>query len=64
MAIARRTWLFADTVRGANASTSLCSLVQTARVNELEPPVYLRRLFDWLPAAQSVTDFEALLPWN
>jgi hypothetical protein len=25
---------------------------------------HLRRLFAELPAAQSVADFEALLPWN
>jgi transposase len=60
----RRNWLFADTVKGAKASASLYSLVQTARANELEPYAYLRRLFQPLPAAQNVADFEALLPWN
>ncbi|MGO9595970.1 MAG: IS66 family transposase [Steroidobacteraceae bacterium] len=63
-ALGRRNWLFADTVKGAKASASLYSLVQTARANELEPYAYLRRLFEQLPAAQSVADFEALLPWN
>ena len=63
-ALGRRNWLFADTVKGAKASASLYSLVQTARANELEPYAYLRRLFAELPAAQSVADFEALLPWN
>jgi hypothetical protein len=37
--------------------------MQTARANELEPYAYLRRLFEQLPAAQSVADFEALLPF-
>jgi len=63
-ALGRRNWLFADTINGAKASASLYSLVQTARANELEPYAYLRRLFAELPAAQSVADFEALLPWN
>jgi len=63
-ALGRRNWLFADTVKGAKASASLYSLVQTARANELEPYAYLCRLFDHLPAAQCVADFEALLPWN
>lgn len=63
-ALGRRNWLFADTVKGAKASASLYSLVQTARANELEPYAYLCRLFDQLPAAQCVADFEALLPWN
>jgi transposase len=63
-ALGRRNWLFADTVNGAKASASLYSLVQTARANELEPYAYLCRLFDQLPAAKYVEDFEALLPWN
>lgn len=60
----RSNWLFSDTVRGAKDSASLYSLVQSARANELEPYAYLRRLFVELPAAQSVADFEALLPWR
>ena len=38
-----RTWLFADTVKGAKASAALCSIVSTARANGLEPDAYLRR---------------------
>jgi hypothetical protein len=60
----RNNWLFSDTVCGAKASASLYSLVRTGRANDLEPYAYLRRLFTDLPAAQSVADFEALLPWN
>ena len=60
----RRNWLFADTVSGAKASAHLYSLVQTARANELEPYAYLCRLFKELPAAQSVADIEALLPFR
>lgn len=53
-----------DTVNGAKASASLYSLVQTARAKELEPYAYLQRLFAELPAARSVADFEALLPFS
>jgi len=63
-ALGRRNWLFADTVNGAKASASLYSLVQTARANELEPYAYLRRLFAELPAAQTVEQIEALLPFQ
>jgi transposase len=63
-ALGRRNWLFADTISGAKASAHLYSLVQTARANELEPYAYLRRLFTELPAAQSVADIEALLPFR
>jgi len=50
--------------RRAQASASLYSLVQSARANELEPYAYLRRLFAELPAAKSIEDFEALLPFG
>jgi transposase len=63
-ALGRRNWLFADTVSGARASAHMYSLVQTARANDLEPYAYLCHLFAELPAAQTVEQIEALLPWN
>jgi transposase len=62
-ALGRRNWLFADTVNGAKASATLYSLVETAKGNGLEPYAYLRRLFERLPTATTVSDFEALLPF-
>ncbi len=55
--------MFADTVTGAKASATLYSLVETAKANGLEPYAYLRRLFEQLPHAKTVSDFEALLPF-
>ncbi len=61
-AVGRKNWLFADTVRGAEASANLYSLVETAKANGLEPWAYLERVFQRLPAAQTLEDVEALLP--
>jgi transposase len=63
-ALGRKNWLFADTVNGAKASAVLYSLVETAKANGLEPYAYLKNLFEQLPLAQTVEDFEALLPIN
>ena len=63
-ALGRRNWLFSSTVKGAQASAALYSIVSTARANGLEPYAYLRRLFAELPKAKTVEDFEALLPFN
>jgi hypothetical protein len=60
----RKGWLFSDTVKGAIASANLYSLVETAKANGVEPHAYLSLLFDRLPLAATVQDFEALLPWN
>ena len=52
-----------DTVKGAQSSANLYSLIETAKANGLEPYAYLRRVFTLLPAATTVADIEALLPW-
>ena len=62
--VGRRNWLFADTVGGANASANLYSLLQTCKVNQVEPFRYLAALFKALPLAQTADDYEALLPWH
>jgi hypothetical protein len=63
-ALGRRNWLFADTVKGAKASAALYGLVESAKANGLEPYAYLRGLLEQLPHAQTVADFEALLPFS
>lgn len=62
--IGRRNWLFADTQNGATASANLYSLIETAKLNGIEPYIYLRHIFKALPAAQSTERLEALLPFN
>ena len=62
--VGRKNWLFAGTPEGAEASALLYSLIETARANGLEPYAYLRFIFEKLPTAQSLQDYEALLPWN
>jgi hypothetical protein len=56
--------LAAGAPRGAEASALLYSLIETARANNCEPYSYLRHIFTHLPSAQSLADYEALLPWN
>lgn len=62
--VGRKAWLFSDTPGDAHASAVIHSLVQTAKANDLEPYVWLRRVMRDLPAAKTVEEVEALLPWN
>lgn len=41
-----------------------CSLIETAKANNLEPYHYLHHVFKELPRAQTVEDIEQLLPWQ
>jgi transposase len=62
--IGRNNWMFSDTVKGVNASANLYSLVETAKLNGLEPYRYLHHVFNELPKAQTLEEIEQLLPWN
>ena len=62
--IGRKNWLFSDTPKGATASAQLYSLVETAKANGREPYAWLRHVLERLPTANSIEDYEALLPWN
>ena len=60
----RKAWLFSDPPAGADASARLYSLIETAKVNGLEPYAYLRHVFAELPKAKTQAEIETLLPWN
>lgn len=62
--IGRKAWLFADTPNGAEASAILYSVIETCSLNNLDPFSWLRKAFTELPYAQTLADYEALLPWN
>ena len=47
--IGRKNWLFANTPRGARASATAYSIVETAKENGLNPMAYLTYLFEQLP---------------
>ena len=62
--IGRKNWIFSDTPQGAHASAIIYSVIETAKANGLEPYAYLRKVLTDLPAAKTVEEIEALLPWR
>ena len=62
--VGRKNWLFNNTPLGAHASASMYSLVETAKVNNLDPFHFMYRLFKELPEAETEEALEKLLPWN
>jgi transposase len=63
--IGRKNWLFANTPRGADASATIYSIVETAKENGLNPLAYLTYLLEQLPNMnwKDETALEQLLPW-
>lgn len=62
-ALLLKPWLFANTKTGAQASAALYSLVETAKINGLEPYDYLCRLLTELPKANTHERLQQLLPY-
>lgn len=61
-AVGRKNWLFSGSPRGAKASATLFSLIETAKACDVDPYHYLHYLFENIPHAKSEGDLEALLP--
>ena len=65
IALGRKNWLFATSVKGANSIANWYSIIETAKLNSLEPYLYLKYLLTELPVYQrDGKDIEELLPWN
>lgn len=62
-AVGRKNWLFSNTPRGANASAGMYSIIESAKMNRLDPYAYMRFLFTKLPYLQDDADeIKKLLP--
>jgi len=61
--IGRKNWLFSGSPAGASASALIYSLIETAKVNGLEPYHYLRFLFEHLPTTPE-DQLKTLLPMS
>jgi transposase len=62
--LGRKNWLFNKSPKGADSSCAMYSLIETAKLNGIEPLKYLHELFIKAPYAVSTQDWEKLLPWN
>lgn len=62
--VGRKNWLFSQSTRGVKSSANLYSLISSAKAHGHDPHAYLRYVFEQIPAAETVEDFEALLPEN
>lgn len=66
-AIHRRNWLFADSVDGAKANSVIYSLIESAKINNLNIAKYIDFLLTEIPQLDNPNDFtilEKYLPWS
>ena len=66
-AVHRKNWLFADTVAGAKANAVWYTIIESAKVNNLNINKYILYLLNALPqleGEQKESDLEKYLPWS
>ncbi len=63
--VGRKNWLFSDQPIGADVSSIIYSIVETAKLNKLNPYYYLRFLLEALPTKEMADEeLEKFAPWN
>ena len=65
--VGRKNWLFCDSVKGAESSAIVYSLVETAKANGIEPYEYLMLVLSMLPylgKSPAHEELEKLMPWH
>ena len=64
-AVGRKNFLFHDTVKGARASSIIYSLVETAKLNNLNIYAYLEAVLLYMPDYKNEPEaIEELMPWS
>jgi transposase len=63
IALGRKSWLFAGSDRGGERAAIMLTLIQTARLNDVDPQAWLADVLGRI-ANHKITDLVALLPWN
>jgi len=65
--VGRANWLFADSMDGAKVNAIMYSMIETAKANQANIPIYLQYLFEQIPLrrAGGDQDFMAdMMPWS
>ena len=63
IAVGRRNYLFAGSDRGGERAAVFYTLIESAKLNGLDPEAYLRHLLTHT-AEHPICRIEELLPWN
>jgi transposase len=65
--LGRKNWLFCDSVKGADSSAIVYTLVETAKANDIEPYRYLLYVLSVLPyigTNPSNAELDQFMPWS
>jgi transposase len=63
IAVGRKNWMFAGSDRGGRAAATIYSLIETCKLNNINPYEYLRDILTRIPNTLN-RDIKTLLPYN
>src|ERR1700674_5764469 len=63
IALGRKAWLFAGSDRGGERAAVMLTLIQTAKLNDVDPQAWLTDVLARI-ADHKINDLASLLPWN
>ena len=64
IAVTRKNFLFLGSDKGGDRAAILCTLIETAKLNGLNPEAYLAYAIDQLARGHLASRISELLPWN
>ncbi len=64
VALGRKNHLFAGSDGGAERWGTVCSLIATAKLNDVEPYAYLKDVLQRMVDGHPMSRLDDLLPWN
>jgi transposase len=64
IAIGRKNWLFAGSEAGGERAAAIYSVIETAKMNGLEPQAYITDVIAKIAADWPAARWDELLPWN
>lgn len=63
VALGRKNWLFAGSINGGNALAVAFTLIETAKLNDVDPQAWLTWVLERI-ADHKINRIDELLPWN
>jgi transposase len=64
IAIGRKNWLFAGADCGGERAAAIYTLIETAKLNNVNPQVWLTDVLDRIGKGHPINRIDELLPWN